>query len=317
MHPRPRLPIPLGRLLAVGVLLVLLLGGSPLAAQEALEIQEVAEGVYALVGETGQRSPANLGNNATFGAVVTSAGVVLIDAGGSRAGAMALDAALDRITDQPVRVVINTGGQDHRWLGNAYWAAQGAEIIASAAAAADQRKRASQQLSMLSALIGPALEGTEPLPATTTFEESHSFTLGGQTIDLRHLGPAHTPGDSVVWLPAKGTVFAGDIVFVDRLLGVLPVSASADWIAAFDALAALEPAHVVPGHGPATTLDQARADTRAYLAHLRAAVGAFLETGGAIQEVGTIDQTAFAHLTGFDSLAGRNAQQVYQEMEWE
>lgn len=107
----------------------------------ALEVVPVAEDVWAIVGEKEQRSPENLGNNATFGLVVSAAGAVLIDPGGSWKGAEALHAAVRSVTDAPVKYVINTGGQDHRWLGNSYWQAEGATVIASNAAIEDQRAR--------------------------------------------------------------------------------------------------------------------------------------------------------------------------------
>jgi glyoxylase-like metal-dependent hydrolase (beta-lactamase superfamily II) len=302
------------------VLLALGLAASMLASEVGaapLEVQPVTDGVYALVGPMAQRDPENLGNNATFGVVVTDDGVVLIDPGGSRKGAAMIDAAIDTITDRPVRVVINTGGQDHRWLGNGYWAEQGATIIASRAAVADQEERGSLQLSLLAALIDGGLAGTEPVRADTVFETAYTFDLGGVRFDVRHPGPAHTPGDSFVWVPEKNTVFAGDIVYVGRLLGVREHSSSREWIESFDAMAALDPVHVVPGHGPATTLARARAETRDYLSHLRAVVGAHMDAGGPITDIGALDQSAFSHLRQFDALSGANAQQVYTEMEWE
>ncbi len=132
-------------------------------------MQPVTDGVWAVVGEKEQRSHENLANNATFGLVATEAGAVLIDLGGSWKGAAALHDAVRAVTDQPVAYVINTGGQDHRWLGNGYWQAQGATVIASEAAVEDQRARASMRMTALKQIVHP--------------------------------GPAHTPGDSFVWMP--------------------------------------------------------------------------------------------------------------------
>jgi hypothetical protein len=74
----------------------------PAVAQE-LEIQPVADNIYALVGTLQQRSPENFGNNATFGVIVTPEGVILVDAGASWKGAEMIDTTLDEITDQPVK----------------------------------------------------------------------------------------------------------------------------------------------------------------------------------------------------------------------
>jgi glyoxylase-like metal-dependent hydrolase (beta-lactamase superfamily II) len=286
----------------------------------ALETVKVEDNIYALVGELGQRSPANLANNATFGVVVTSAGVVLIDAGGTAKGAAAIEAAIASITDKKVVAVINTGGQDHRWLGNAYWKSKGARLITSKAAATDQKSRFDMQWMMLQQLVGKdGLAGTEPQYAQETFDKAHDIAIGGVRFQLRHTGRAHTPGDLFVWLPQQRIVFAGDIVFMDRMLGILPapLSASADWIKSFDAMAALNPKIVMPGHGKPGTLAKARAQTRDYLAALRKGVRVVLDRNGDMNAAAKIDQSAFAGLTGASQLAGRNAQAVFAEIEFE
>ena len=301
-------------------LLGLLAAGAGMAGggAEALRLHPVNDHVYAVVGPLGNRAPENLGNNATFGFVVTEAGVVLIDSGGTHEGAAALHETIRRVTDKPVEVVINTGGQDHRWLGNGYFKERGARIIAGAEAVEDQRTRVQDQFFRLGSLLGEeALEGTDPVYADETFQETLRFELGGIAFELRQVGPAHTPGDSIVWLPAERIVFAGDVVFVERMLRVAPHSNSRGWIAAFEAVAALEPETVVPGHGPPSDLSRARKDTLDYLVFLRESVGRFMDGGGGISGVGGLDQSRFDYLVNADSLAGRNAQQVFQEMEWE
>ncbi len=288
-----------------------------LSNAQALEVQPVTDNVWALVGEKEQRSPENLANNATFGLIVTTQGAVLVDPGGSWKGAEALQTAIRTVTDQPVVYVINTGGQDHRWIGNSYWQAQGATVIASEAAVEDQRSRGSLQLTALRTLLGDALEGTEPSYADVTFAEEYVLELGDLSIEIRHSGPAHTPGDSFVWVPSRTTVFTGDIVYVERILGVGDQSSITHWPAAFEAVEATAAAHVVPGHGRATTMERARADTYDYLMNLREKIGSLIDAGGDIIDAPKVDQSAFAYLEQFEALAGRNAQTAYQQMEWE
>ena len=303
----------LSRALIVTALLLVTGATSARSATDALRLEMITDRVYAIVGPFGNRSPQNLGNNATFGFVVTDEGTVLIDSGGSYLGAEAIDRLIGQVTDQPVRVVINSGGQDHRWMGNGYFLQHGARIIASTAAVADQHARLQEQLSMLGSLVG-----TEGMAGTDeTYEDDMRFALGGTTFVLQKVGPAHTPGDSLVWLPSQRIVFSGDVVYVGRMLGIMPHSNSAHWIDAFDVMAALDPVQVVPGHGPPTGLGTARTDTRDYLVFLRDAVRAFMENSGDITQVGMLDQSRFAHLVDYETLKGRNAQQVYQEMEWE
>lgn len=297
---------------------LLLLPFSQRATAAGLELQPVTGNVYAIVGELSNRSPQNLGNNATFGFVVTSAGVVLIDPGGTYQGAQQIHQVIKQVTDQPVTAVINTGGQDHRWLGNGYFKQQGARIIACAKAVADQQARAQDQLIGLSNLVGSdGVQGTDPVYADETFSDTLELSLGDTRFEIRHSGQAHTPGDSYVWLPQHKVMFSGDIVYVERMLGVGSQSNSKSWIAAFEAMAAYEPSHLVPGHGRATTLAHARKDTLGYLRFLRTAVTEFMDDGGDMSDIGSVDQSGYHYLLNHETLAGRNAQQVFTELEWE
>lgn len=287
------------------------------AIADILNVQVVAPGIWAIEGPATQRDPENLGNNATFGLIETDDGAVLVDPGGTWAGAAMLHKVVRDLTEQKVTHVVNTGGQDHRWLGNGYWQDQGAIVIAANAAVEDQKARASMQLSMLSQLVGTGLDGTEPAFATVTFESEHVLELGSRLIEILHVGAAHTAGDSFVWLPQERIVFTGDIVYVGRTPGIMEFSDSAAWLESFAAIEALEPEHVIPGHGPLTTLAQAQGDTRDYLQNLRDKMRAHIDEGGDIIGSVNVDQSDFDYLDQFDALAGRNAQTVFQQMEWE
>lgn len=287
-------------------------------AAPVLKTEQIAEDVFALVGPTTNRDPQNLGNNANFGVVVTSEGVVLIDPGATRKGAQMIHEAVRAITDEPIRVVINTGGQDHRWLGNGYFKELGAHIVANENAVDDQKARVQDQLISLTDLVGSdGLAGTEPVYADETFAERKDMKIGGTSIEIHHAGHAHTPGDSFVWLPVHRIMFTGDIVYTDRMLGIGPQSAHLSWISAFEAMAVRKPEVVVGGHGMPADLARATADSYDYLVFLRQAVQTFMDNGHGMEEIGMIDQSRFNYLENFDSLKGRNAQRVFEELEWE
>ena len=131
--------------------------------------------------------------------------------------------------------MINTGTQDHRWLGNGFFAEQGASVIGHRGGQADMQARGGDQLSALQALLQQGAAGTAAHFPTRWIEASRAtLELGGVVFELRHQGGGHTPGDMMVWLPQKDVLFTGDIVYVDRLLAVLPVSNTRLWLAAFD-----------------------------------------------------------------------------------
>ena len=99
------------------------------------------------------------------------------------------------------------------------------------------------------------------------------LSVGGVTMDIRHVGPSHTPEDLIVYLPRQRLLFAGDLVFRARI----PFVGQADskqWIKSLDALLGFDTTVIVPGHGPVST--SAREDmqlTRDYLIHLRTTMG--------------------------------------------
>lgn len=287
-------------------------------AADSLKLQEVTDDVYAVVGELGNRTAENLGNNATFGFIVTVAGVVLVDSGGTYKGAKEIHRIIESVTDKPITTVINTGGQDHRWLGNGYFKEQGAKLVASRKAVEDQKARTQDQFFMLGNLVGDeGVKGTNAIYAEEIFDDKLSFELGGVIFEISHSGQAHTPGDSFVWLPQKNVMFTGDIVYTQRMLGIGSQSNSRSWIEVYKSMAAYKPEHIVPGHGPATDLTTANTDTYDYLVFLRESVSSFMENGGDIVDIGSVDQSKFRHLLNHETLAGRNAQQVFIELEWE
>lgn len=279
-------------------------------------VQPVAPGIYAFVGELGLRTYENEGMNATAGFIVTPEGVVVVDSGSSWRVAQQMHAAIKAVTNAPIKYVVNTGGQDHRWLGNGYFKAQGAQIIAQRRTLADIEERGAMQLEGLRQELRDRFAGTGIVLPDQTFEQEHTLKLGGREIRLLYFGGGHTPGDSVVWLPQDKVLFAGDLVFVDRLLGVLPFSNAGDWLASFAAIEQLAPITIVPGHGAPCDLAKARRDTAAYLRllhdHMRHALDDMIDLQEAID---SLDQSAYANLPNYDMLKGGNASRVYLELE--
>jgi glyoxylase-like metal-dependent hydrolase (beta-lactamase superfamily II) len=291
------------------------------AAAHAVEVRfdRVAEGVYAHIGDKGPRTAENEGLNANLGLVVTAAGALLIDSGATFQSARQIHEAVKRVTPQPLRWVVNTGGQDHRWLGNGYFAGQGAEIIAHANARADMMNRGNDQLVALKATLGAKADGTVPtLPTRWLAGNDERLELGGVVFEFRHRGGAHTPGDLMVWLPQKDVLFSGDVVYVERMLGVIPVSHTKRWLDTFAVIEQLAPARIVPGHGSVTTLATARADTQAYLLALRAHMKKAVNEGTDVSEaVKSFDGRPFMRLLNSAELMPGNASRTYLELERE
>jgi glyoxylase-like metal-dependent hydrolase (beta-lactamase superfamily II) len=289
---------------------------APISSALDMNFRAVAPGVYAYIGETGMRTYANEGMNANSGFIVTDAGVVVVDSGATWQVAEKIHAAIRKVTGHPVKYVVNTGGQDHRWLGNGYFKAQGAEIVAAGAAIDDMNARGAMQLQGLAVELKDKVAGTEVVLPTRAFDKREVLRLGGREIQLIHFHGGHTPGDSVVWLPEESVLFSGDLVYVDRLLGVLPFSNAIHWLASFAEMEALQPKIIVPGHGEVCDLAKAQWESRDYLhrlvEHMRRAVDDMVDLQKAID---SLDQSPWKHLANYDLLKGGNASRVYLEME--
>lgn len=303
----------------IGLATALGLASTALADPDfTLEHRELAAGVHALLGPTGERNHANHGLNANFGIIDTAEGAVLIDSGASLQGARLLEAEASRLTAKAVRWVINTGAQDHRWLGNAYFRAQGAQIIAHTLTAETQRRHAHAQLDSLRPVLRERLDGTEAAVADRLLEGARTtLELGGRRIEIHYLADAHFPGDVVVWLPEERILFAGDHVYVDRLLGILPQSNAETWLSAFEAIKALEPDRIVPGHGAITDLAGAQADTGAYLAFIvngvKPLAAEMVGVNAAVAQLG--DAPQFARLANYEALHRGNVSRAYLRLE--
>lgn len=156
------------------------------------------------------------------------------------------------------------------------------------------------------------------LPTRLLTTPDTRIELGGTVFELRHRGGGHTPSDLMVWLPQSQVAFAGDIVYVDRLLAVLPVSSTREWLEAFATLEQLAPQRIVPGHGRVTDLAAARSQTRDYLAALRAHMQRAVEQGVDITAAAkSFDLKPFLHLANAAELHPGNASRTYLEVERE
>lgn len=279
--------------------------------------QAVTENVYAIIGPLGQRSALNDGLNNNLGFVVADGGVILIDSGASRLGARAIERAVAAVTPLPVKWVINTGSQDHRWLGNDYFAYKGAEIIALERTAQTQQQYAAQQLESLRGFVGARLDGTRPRAAAQPLAgDAVALERGGVRLELRYTD-AHFPGDAWVWLPDRSVLFTGDLVYVDRMLTVLPASSMIKGRDAYRAMEALAPKIIVPGHGRVTDLAGARRDCGDYYDFLVDTVGAAASDMEPMDEVidRYSDLEAFKHLENFQDLHRANMNRTYLEFE--
>jgi glyoxylase-like metal-dependent hydrolase (beta-lactamase superfamily II) len=279
---------------------------------------EVVPHVWTSIGATAPPTYENAGHNNNLSFLVTGNGVVVINSGASYKLAQALHAEIMARTDQPVKLVIAENGQGHAMLGNNYWIEQGVPILAHIDAAAEYEKDSGRGLASLQNYARENAEGTVPMAPTLTFTDRYDASMGDMRIEVLHLGPAHSPGDTQVWLPDLGVLIAGDIAFQERMPPIFEGTCTLCWIETWDtALEPLGATYVIPGHGHPTNMAQVRRYTRDYLLYLREKIADHIATGGDLTGAYYVDQSPYAHLDTFEELATKNAGVVFSEMEWE
>lgn len=184
-------------------------------------------------------------------------------------------ASMRGVTDRsPIATAVNTHANGDHCYGNAELD-RGVEIVATAAAAHEMTEVPPSTMAAMTKAEGEVgdlfrhffgafqFEGIEQVLPSRTFSGHLDLDVGHRRVELVEVGPAHTNGDLLVFVPDAGVVYTGDILFSQGtpIAWAGPLS---NWVAAFDVILASDAAVVVPGHGPIA--DRATvAEAREYL----------------------------------------------------
>jgi glyoxylase-like metal-dependent hydrolase (beta-lactamase superfamily II) len=239
-------------------------------------VREIAPGVHAWMQPNGSWGETNAALVAGEGASL------LVDTLWTPALTRAMLAALAPVTEAaPIRHVVNTHADgDHCW-GNQVLSGD-VEIVATEAAAEEMTELSPKTLGAFRALARALSAGGRlRLPGSAagsyvigmfapfdfseveltlprrTFSGELTLDVGGRAVELIDVGPAHTAGDAIVWVPDAQAAIAADILFT----GTTPVmwaGPTERWLAALERILALEPEVVLPGHGPVSGVDEVR-----------------------------------------------------------
>lgn len=285
-----------------------------------MRAEQVGKHSWYVRGASGPASRENQGFMSNAGFVVTRDGVVVFDALGTPALAKKLIGEIRKVTKKPIRRVIVSHYHADHYYGLQAFKAAGAEIWAHALGRAVMSSEAAQdRLKQRLDLLAPWVDaGFRIVPADLWLEGDADFRLGGLTFSVRHVGPAHSAEDVVLFVREDGVLFAGDMVFRGRV----PFVGNADskrWLAALDTLLALKPRVLVPGHGSVSreplkdiTL------TRDYLGYLRETMGRAVADFASFEEAyAKTDWRAYEKLPAFEAANRANAYNTYILMEQE
>lgn len=279
---------------------------------------EVIPNVFSAIGATAPPTYENAGHNNNLSFVITGDGVVVVNGGASARLAAALHDEIKAVTNQPVKLVVNENGQGHAMLGNSYWADLGVDILAHADAVHEVEENGDFILQGMQRYNRDRAEGTRVVNANLSFDDEYIVEMGDVTLHVLHLGSAHGPGDTQVWIPQWSMMIAGDIAFHERMLPIFADTCTSCWIETWEeAFRPMNPTYVIPGHGHPTNFAQVERYTYDYLVDLREKIGAHIDDGGDLSGAYYVDQDRWRMLDTFEELATKNAGRVFEEMEWE
>ncbi|VAW55328.1 SoxH protein, homolog [hydrothermal vent metagenome] len=279
--------------------------------------RQVTKNVWSAIGATAPATYENSGHNNNLSFVITSAGVLVVNAGDNYLLAKSLHDEIKKITHQPVKYVVLENGQGHAMLGSNYWQEQGAMVIAHEDAAREIEENAFSLLAGMKKRNKEKAKGTAIVVPDKIFKKALNIKMGGMEFQILNLGPAHSPGDILVWLPALKLVISGDMAFHQRLLPVTEHTDTAAWVKTWDKFAALGAEIVIPGHGAPTNMQEVTRYTKNYLVYMRSKMAAIIENDGGLQDAYNVDQSDYAHLPTFEFLAKSNAGRIFRAMEFE
>ncbi|HLP02024.1 MAG TPA: MBL fold metallo-hydrolase [Opitutaceae bacterium] len=228
-------------------------------------------------------------------AVIGDDAVLLVDSGGSPEIAAQLRVAIAKLTDKPVRLLVDTHWHFDHVNGNEVFGAQGATIVGHVAMRS--RMREGRVTNALPRFPAVAYDREELATPTVTFDRSLALHLGGQRIELVHpaIERAHTDGDVVVYFPERNIVHMGDLYFEGTypFIDVAAGGSIAGMIAGCrEVLARIDDQTlVVPGHGPVT--DKAHLEAFvAMLTDIDAKIAPLVLAGKTLADVQVANPTA-------------------------
>ena len=279
------------------------------------ELQQIADGIYVRPGRIAVVFQAD--GIANLGLVIGRRCVAVIDTGGSVAEGQALDHAISKLTDVPVCFVINTHVHPDHVLGNKAFQRDNVQFIGHEKLPRAIALRGDTYLRRAAEYSGGVLDHSQIVLPERTVSGEVQLDLGQRILILRAHATAHTDNDLSILDVQTGTLFTGDLVFLEHL-PVLDGSING-WLVELGQLMDEEFKRVVPGHGPVrASWPQAGEPAVRYLTELRESTRDWIASGGELgkaqEGIGVARPEQWKLIEQYHK---RNIAAAFAELEWE
>ncbi len=290
---------------------------SSTAGAAALQMEEAAPGVFVHHG-THKDIDANYGGDiCNIGFIVGNKGVAVIDSGGSTRIGRQLREAIRNVTDKPILYVINTHVHPDHIFGNAAFKQDNPVFVGHEKLAGAMAQRQDIYLRNQKNWVGSDASESEIISPTLAVKDSQILDLGGRSLQLTAHPIAHTNNDLTVLDSHTGTLWTGDLLFVERTPSI--DGDIKGWLNVIAQLRSVNASRAIPGHGPVTTDWRTALDNEhRYLAMLLSDVRAAIKAGRTMeQSMETANRGEQGKWALFDTVNRRNVNIIFPALEWE
>lgn len=277
-------------------------------------VVKVNDRIHALLGPMEMPTKKNQGYMVNSILLIGDTGAIVIDTGLSdEIGAM-LARHYAKLTDKPIKYVINTHHHGDHTLGNA--AFPGAKFLSSEVCRQLMLEDGPTWVSILESINERKFPNTRIIPADTTYPKDSrtELTLAGIKMVFWVPEAAHTIGDMMIWLPDDQVLLAGDVL-VNQVTPSFRDAKLKEWIRTLGEIQSLPIKTIVPGHGPLMSKQQAAAMHQRMLS-LYDGITAGVKQGLTDSEIRQkLDLGEWKKLHNFDEQMGNNINKAYLEIE--
>jgi glyoxylase-like metal-dependent hydrolase (beta-lactamase superfamily II) len=206
---------------------------------------QLSENAYAYTAEGDPNSGVIIGDNCCM----------VIDTTATPIMAQDLIRRIREVTDKPIKYVVLSHYHAVRVLGaSAYFEHGASDIIASQGTYDLIVERGEADMKSEIERFPRLFDAVDSIPGLTwptiVFEKELTLHLGSLEVKLMHIGPGHTKGDTIAWIPSQKICFSGDLV--EYKAGVYTGDAQlAEWPSTLDKLREFKSEKLVPGRGAA------------------------------------------------------------------